>query len=164
MRWIQWVVFCHRFSMLKFNHTGWPLAGQAVLSKCSLHIHPLFIFCNDNSRPGKWRSSLKQKYLSWWESLSERWLGYSHPLICDYHHMRDSLTKKIRVCFLLATNNESPSRYCFRLISWFSNQVLSFFRRTSRATIALVLFFWSTLLNFNISCRETTSSFLRLSI
>jgi hypothetical protein len=33
---------------------------------------------------------------------------------------------------LLATKNESPSRYCFRWMSWFSNWVLSVFTRTSR--------------------------------
>jgi hypothetical protein len=94
-------------------------------------------------------------------------------LYCDCHHMRDWLArdcimntihkdtdidwKKIRVQFLLATKNESPSRYCFRSISWFSNWVLSIFRQASRIKITLVFF-------FNISCRETTSTFLRLSI
>ncbi len=74
------------------------------------------------------------------------------------------MTKKIRVYFLLAANNESPSRYCFRSISSFSNRVLSIFRRTSRAKFTLVFFFWLPLLGFNISCRETTSYFLRVSI
>ncbi len=71
--------------------------------------------------------------------------------------------KKSELIFYWPQKMGVLKRYCFRLISWFSNRVLSFFRRTSRATIALVFFFWSVLLNFNTSCRETTSSFLRLS-
>jgi len=74
------------------------------------------------------------------------------------------LTKKIRVYFLLTTNNESAWRYSFRSISSFSNLVLSIFRRPSTSKIALVFFFSSPLLDFNIDCRETTSSFLRVSI
>ena len=71
---------------------------------------------------------------------------------------------KIRVCFLVATKYDSPSRYCCRSISSFSNRVLSIFRQTSWARTALVFFFWSPLVHFNNSCREMTSSFLRLSI
>jgi hypothetical protein len=40
--------------------------------------------------------------------------------------MQTSIDKILGVYFLLATKNESPSRYCFRSILWFSNRVLCF--------------------------------------
>ena len=79
------------------------------------------------------------------------------------HKYKENDWQKNRVYFLLATKIESALRYCFWSISLFSNRVPSVFRWTSRAKTALVFFFWSPLLNFDISWRKITSSFLRVS-
>ena len=84
-------------------------------------------------------------------------------IMTKIHEYTETDWKEIRVYFLLATKNESASRYCFRLISLFSNRVASVFRRTSRVKAALVLFFWSPLLNFDIIWRKIISSFLIVS-
>jgi hypothetical protein len=81
-----------------------------------------------------------------------------------YRKIQIMTDKKEEFIFLLATNIESLSRYCFRSISSFSNRVPSVFKRTLRAKIALLFFFWLPQLHFSISWRETTSSFLRLSM
>jgi hypothetical protein len=47
-------------------------------------------------------------------------------VVLSYIKIETLIDKKIRVYFLLATKNESPSRYCFRSISWFSNRLLCF--------------------------------------